>query len=193
MGLDTSSIKQKYQTQIQAADAAHLQTTRQLSQAIVDTKVAEVETVGNLAKGLSAVINQESAAGKVAAIALATIDTFVAAWRAFTNAQKNPISILGPAYPYISAAAAAAAGIANIKKIASVQVPGASGGASVPNASIAASAPILPQQTSTSLDSNTIQNIGNAAAGGVNRAYVVSSDIARDREREAQLNRAARL
>lgn len=193
MGLDTSSIKQKYQIQIQAADAAHLQTTRQLSQAIVDTKVAEVETVGNLAKGLSAVINQESAAGKVAAIALATIDTFVAAWRAFTNAQKNPISILGPAYPYISAAAAAAAGIANIKKIASVQVPGASGGVSTPNASIAASAPILPQQTSTSLDSNTIQNIGNAAAGGVNRAYVVSSDIARDREREAQLNRAARL
>lgn len=191
LGLDTSSIKMKYQTQIEAADAAHLNTTRQLSQAIIDTKISEVQTVGNLAKGLTALINQESAAGKVAAIALATIDTFAAAWSAFKNAQKNPISILGPAYPYIAAASAAAAGIANIKKIASVQVPGASGG-SVPS-NIAAAAPVLPQQTSTSLDSNTIQNIGNAAAGGVNRAYVLTSDVSNSAERQAQLNRAARL
>lgn len=192
LGLDVTEIRKKYQLQSQANDAEHVNVTKQLSQAIIEAKISEVDTLGGLAKGLSALINQESAAGKVAAIAMATVDTFVAAWRAFTNAQKNPISILGPAYPYIAAASAAAAGIANIKKIAAVQIQGASGG-SVPSAGGSVAAPVLPQQTSTQLNASSIQAVGNAAQGGAVRAYMTDADVASSADRAARLNRAARL
>jgi hypothetical protein len=54
-------------------------------------------------------------------------------------------------------------------------------------------APVAPQSTATSLSASTIQNIGNAAAGGVNRAYVLDSDIRNSDERNVRLQRAARL
>ena len=187
LGLDTSTIKQKYNIQIASNDAALVNTQKQLSEAIIQAKMSEVETVGGLVKGLSSLINQESAAGKAVAIAMSTVDTFVAAWRAFKNAQANPISILGPAYPYIAAASAAAAGIANIKKIAAVQVPGASGSGSIPTAA-SVTAPITPTQSSTS-----IQAVGNAAQGGVARAFILSSDIKDNNEKTELINRQARL
>ena len=133
---------------------------------------------------------KETAVGKGIAIAEATISTYLGATKALSGIKKgNP---LGAVLAIAQAAAIIKNGFNSIKAMAAVQVPGASGGGGG-TPSIAAAAPILPQQTSTSLDSNTIQNIGNAAAGGVNKTYVLSNEIARDREREAQLNRAARL
>jgi len=170
----------------QAADSQIELDKKKLAQ----KQLIEDQMIGILQNASNA-FGKETAVGKGVAIAEATISTYLGATKALSGIKKgNP---LGAVLAIAQAAAIIKNGFNSIKAIASVQVPGASGGASVPNASIAASAPILPQQTSTSLDSNTIQNIGNAAAGGVNRAYVVSSDIARDREREAQLNRAARL
>jgi hypothetical protein len=47
--------------------------------------------------------------------------------------------------------------------------------------------------TLTSLNAASIQGIGNAAAGGVGRAYVLDSDIRNSDERQVRLQRAARL
>jgi hypothetical protein len=147
-----------------------------------------------LLSNISQLVGKETVAGKATAIAAATIDTYAAAWGAFKNAQKNPISILGPAYPYIQAGLAVAGGIANIRRIASVKVPNSSGGgASVPSGSAisaAPRAPIAPQAQTTQLDQSSINAVGNAAAG---RAFVLNTDIQNNQERIARLNRAARI
>jgi len=154
-------------------------------------KQQELDIVGGMAGQLSGLLGKQTAAGKAAAVAGATIDTYSAAWKAFSNAQKNPISIIGPAYPYISAGLAVAGGLANIKNILSVPAPGGGGG-STPTAGSVPS-PITPQQQSTMLNSASIQGVGNAAGSGVGRSFVLDTDIKDNQERQARINRAARL
>lgn len=191
-GLDTTEIKTKYDLLQQANDQATATSKKQLSEAVVQSKISEVQTVGGLVTGLSNLIGQETAAGKATAVAAATIDTYAAGWSAFKNAQKNPISIIGPAYPYISAGLAVAGGLANIKKILAVKTPGGNAGAgSVPSAGVAP--PVLPTQTSTSLDTASINGIGNAAQGGTARSYILDSDYVSSNERNSRLSRAARI
>ncbi len=58
---------------------------------------------------------------KAASIAQATVDTYKGAQGIFANAAINPSTILFPAQPYIQAALAVAAGLVNVKNIASQQ------------------------------------------------------------------------
>ena len=96
----------------------------------------------------------------------------------------------------IAAAATIAAGLLNVKKIISTKIPSAKGGGSVPDGSapsLSAGAPISPIQLGTQLNTSSIQGIGNAAAGGVNRAFILEADINNSNERQFRLQRAARL
>ena len=97
---------------------------------------------------------------------------------------------MGPALGAIAAAAAVAAGIANVKKIVAVKVPGGGGG-SAP--SVTAQAPLTPQVQGTRLDANSINSVGNAANQNPVQAYVVESQGADSQERIARLSRAARI
>jgi DNA repair exonuclease SbcCD ATPase subunit len=90
------------------------------------TKQETVAAVGDAFGNLSKIVGEDTKAGKAFAIAKTTIDTYssaVAAYRALAG-----IPVVGPALGAIAAAAAVAAGIANVKKIVSVQVPTDSGG-----------------------------------------------------------------
>lgn len=164
------------------------------------TAVAELEaqnrirTFDIIANGLNAfadLIGKNTAVGKAAAVAATLINTYQAAWSIFANAAKNPASIPFPAYPYIQAGLAVVAGLKTVNDIVKVKTPGGGSGGSVPSATSlqAPAAPVAPTRTSTSLDADSINAVGNAAAGGVNsvRAYVVEQDNA------AAANRAARL
>jgi hypothetical protein len=158
-------------------------------------KIKQLQRGAALLSNISELVGKETAAGKAAAVASATIDTYAAAWSAFKAAQKNPISILGPAYPYIQAGLAVAGGIANIKKIIAVKVPnggGGGGGGNLPSAppiSAAQNAPLPPQADTTQLNQASINAVGNASS----RAYVLDSDITNNRDRITRLNRAARI
>lgn len=154
-------------------------------QARMDAAMAAADALSNLAS----IIGEQTAAGKALAIASATINTINSAVLAYQRGLEVPFigMVLGP----INAAIAAAAGIANIRKIAAVKVPGASGGGATPNINTGA-APIQPQAalpTVTQLDNQTINRMGSAA----NRAYVIESDISNNQERITRINRAARL
>jgi hypothetical protein len=113
----------------------------------------ELDIVGGMANNIAGLLGKSTAAGKAAAVAGATIDTYSAAWKAFSNAQKNPISILGTAYPYISAGLAVAGGLANIKNILSVPTPG---GSSSSPSGVNIASPVAPTQASTKLDLSLI-------------------------------------
>ena len=88
---------------------------------------------------------------------------------------------------------AIAAGLANIKKIMAVQIPGkgggGGGGASLPSASSIPSAPVQPQVQSTLLNQGQVNQLSSATS----RAFVLESDVSGNQERIQRLNRAARI
>lgn len=167
---------------------------KQIDESEAEKKIENAQKIGGAITQLGGLFAQETVAAKAAAIAAATIDTYAAAWTAFKQAQKNPISIIGPAYPYIQAGLAIAGGIANIRKIIAVKTPAAAGGggsASVPSggAPSVPSAPLAPQAETTIINQAQVNQIGNVAA----RAYVVESDVSGNQQRIQRLERAARI
>ena len=190
-GLDSTQIKQKYANEQMAINTAIAISEKDLAKAKVDAAVEAADAVASTLNMASELLGKNTAAGKALAVASATISTFTSAQKAYEAAIGIPFvgSILAP----INAGLAVVAGIANVKKILAVQVPGQAGsGGGVPTAA-ALPAPVTPQSLSTGLNSASIQGIGNAAAGGVNRAYVLDSDIRNSDERNVRLQRAARL
>lgn len=87
-----------------------------------DALNATANTLGQVAD----LFGRQTAAGKAAAIAEATISTFVSAQKAYTSTVGIPV--VGPVLAPINAGLAIAAGIKNIKAIAAVQTPDGGGG-----------------------------------------------------------------
>jgi hypothetical protein len=179
------------------SEREYTEKTNELSKKRDEVRKLEVENYIQAAQAgadaltnLANLIGAQTAEGKALAIAGATIDTISSAVLAYKRGLEVPIigTILAP----INAAIAAAAGIANIKKIAAVKIPGqGSAGAAVPSVNTGA-APITPQAalpTVTQLDNQTINRMGSAT----NRAYVLESDINNNQERLIRITRAARL
>jgi hypothetical protein len=179
------------------SEREYTEKTNELSKKRDEVRKLEVENYIQAAQAgadaltnLANLIGAQTAEGKALAIAGATIDTISSAVLAYKRGLEVPIigTILAP----INAAIAAAAGIANIKKIAAVKIPGqGSAGAAVPSINTGA-APITPQAaapTVTQLDNQTINRMGSAT----NRAYVLESDINNNQERLIRITRAARL
>lgn len=80
-----------------------------------------------------------------------------------------------------------------VKKIVAVKIPGGPdvGAPSLSGPSLTSpAAPVAPTQQGTAIDQDSIRGIGNAVSG---RNYVLSQDITHDQDRDARLNRAARL
>jgi hypothetical protein len=149
--------------------------------------------VSALIGGLGQLFQKQTAAAKIAGVAQATIDTYASVATIFRQASANPTTIPFPAYPYLQAGAALVSGIARVKAIVAVPVPGGGGGSAVPSGlqGGGGAAPIAPsaQVGTTQLAQATINQLQNANT----RAYVVESDITGAQSRVTRLNRAARL
>ena len=150
----------------------------------LDAKVADTESALTI---LSAIIDQNSVAGKAIAVAQAIINTYQGATRALGQG-----GVLG----FVGASAVIAAGLVNVKKIVSTNIPSAKGtgtvggGASAPSLNSAAPiAPPQPQAQTTSLDNRTINAIGNQAV----RAYVIENDVTSNQQRIAAIKQRARF
>jgi hypothetical protein len=172
---------------------------KQITDIETEHKVKTYQIIGSAANAFSDLIGKNTIAGKIAAVAATTINTYEAAWTIFKNASKNPASIPFPAYPYIQAGLAIVAGLKTVNDIVKVKTPGGGSGGAAPTASAlqAPSAPLTPtpQTVNTTIDPGSVNAIGNVAAGGVNaiRAYVVEEDSAAAAARAARLQGAAVL
>lgn len=129
-----------------------------------EAKLATIAAVGDALGSLGQIAGEQTAAGKSLAVASATIDTYVGATKAYAQG-----GVLG----FISAAAVIAAGLANVRRILSVQVPKSSGSnPSLPSAggqSVPQFNPAVAQQ---------VQGGGDITLGQKpQRVYVVESDI----------------
>jgi len=108
--------------------AGNSKAKRELDKLEVKSSQEKTALIGDALGNLSNIVGKDTVAGKAFAIAKATIDTYqsaVAAYKALAG-----IPVIGPALGAIAAAAAVATGIATVKKIVAVQVPGGPGGAS---------------------------------------------------------------
>ena len=152
--------------------------------------------VAGLLDNISELVGENSAEGKTLAIASGVIQAITGAIQAFTGMTTIPV--VGTALGVVAAGVALAAGMKNVQKIAQTKIPGKGGGgsSSVPSVSlnnvIPSSIPKTPTllgSANTSLDQNSINSIGNAAA----RVFVLETDIASNQERITRLNRAARI
>lgn len=138
------------------------------------------EKLGLISDGfnnLAKILGEESAAGKAAAIAAATISTFQGAISSYTSLSGIPV--VGPVLGALAAGAAVASGVANIKKIAQTKTPGPSVSAPTPSAAQAPSLPPAPPAFNVVGQSDTNQladAIGMQEQQPI-QAFVVSSEV----------------
>ncbi len=163
----------------------------------LQAKLQFANAIGGVFAGLSGLFEQGTAAAKIAGLAEIAIGTGVGYIQGLDIAQKSA-KATGPAaafaFPifYATQIAAVLGAAAKAKQIFST-VKGGGGSGSTPSAPSLAAAPVLPaspiQNTVTQLDSQSVNQIGNAN----NRAYVIESDVTNNQERIKRINRAARL
>ena len=165
-------------------DAAN--TRKRITEEDRKLRVGAALDIADAMVSLGSIVGEQTAAGKALGIASALINTYVGASEVIRAKSVLP-EPFGTIQKIASVAAIIATGLKTVKTITSVQVPGGGGGSmpSIPSIS----APILPQVSSTMLNQNQVNQIGNVAA----RAFVVESDVTGNQERIQRLNRAARI
>lgn len=147
-----------------------------LAKAEKEAKLANMETVSSAVGAVGALIGEQTVAGKIAAIATATIDTYVGANKALAQ---------GGLWGFVGAAGVIASGLANIKKILSVKVEGAKG-----------SAGSAPSITPPSINSTVLKQaesgsgqitdaINNQKTDSTVKAYIVNKDLQNQQEKDS--------
>jgi hypothetical protein len=148
----------------------------------------------NTLKQASQLLGESTDAGKAAAIAAATIETYQAAVSSYNSLSGIPI--VGPALGAVAAGVAVASGIANVKKILAVKTPKGGGGGAAPSVAGAgaAGAGSAPQF-------NVVGNSGVNQLAGIMatneqtpvKAYVVPSDVTTGQSLDRNIIRNASL
>jgi hypothetical protein len=189
--VQTTRATQQMQTEDAKKNAeARKKIAQEESKAKIQAAQATADTLANLAN----LLGTETAAGKAAAVASATISAILSAQKAYESTIGIPF--VGPVLAPINAGLALASGYKSIQNILAVQVPGQSGGGSAPSLgsapSAGAGAPIAPRSAEpipTSLDQRSLNSISNVTT----RAYVVESDITGSQKRIERIEKASRF
>lgn len=157
-----------------------------------EEKVAKMKMLEAISAGLSLAadeLGQSTVAGKAAAVASATINTYAAIagqLKAFSNV---PI----PGYAIAQAIVTGAAGLLQVKKILAVQVPSGGGGGSAPSTSGISATPAAPPTfnvVGTSGQNQIAQSLGNQAPV---KAYVVGSDVSTQQSLDRNIVKTATI
>lgn len=188
--LSSTAITQERQTQLLKENSEARQA---IDDAEVEAKRQNLEIVSNLLSNFAGLAGEQTAAGKALAIASATIDTYVAAQRIFSD----PAFTGRPFARFASAAAAIVAGLANVKRIASVKVPGGGGGSGQSASPQVTAVMGMQAPVSTSAPIQQTQSVGvsnvNLQNQSLVRAYVVEKDITDSQTRINQIKAAATI
>lgn len=164
-----------------------------MNQIELEGERAKVANLASILESSSQIAGQQTVAGKALAIAATTISTYQAAQSAYQSQFLPLPTASSPIRGTIAAIAAVAAGLARVKAIMSIKVPGVAAtggpqpvGAPAPQLPTAA---IAPTASPTAINQELLDRQGNAAI----RAYVVDTDNVSGVERLQRVQRAARL
>lgn len=161
---------------------------------------ANLQVASQALGAVSQLVGENTAAGKAAAVAATTIDTYLGAQKAYTS-QLIPGDPSSPIRAAIAAGVAVAGGIANVAAILRTPTPGASGGG---GGGSAPTRPAIPsfdpaEALGGAADADTSeQNVvtlgeQTGSTGATIRAYVVSDEMTSQQEADAKINDLARL
>ncbi len=160
---------------------------------------ANLQVASQALGAVSQLVGENTAAGKAAAIAATTIDTYLGAQKAYTS-QLIPGDPSSPIRAAIAAGVAVAGGIANVAAIVKTKTPGTSGGGGGSTPSRPAIPSFDPAQAlGGAADADTseenVVTLGEqtGSTGATIRAYVVSDDMTTQQEADAKINDLARL
>lgn len=117
--------EEQYNALKKAEEEKNADNLKKIDQAVFDNKMS---LTSQAMGAVSELLGKNTAAGKAAAIAQTTIDTYLAAQKAYTS-QLIPGDPTSPIRGAIVAATAVASGLANVKKITSTKTPKAEKGA----------------------------------------------------------------
>jgi len=163
-----------------------------IAQKEYEAKRTSLEGYAGALSSLSGLLSQETTAGKAVAIASSLINTYAAITAQLKAAAGSPGAAI-PGYAIAQAIATGVAGFAAVKKIASVQVPGGSGGGSsqtgsMPNVSTPPAFNVVGQSGETQL----ADAIGSQTQRPA-RAYVVSNDVTTAQELDRNIIEGASI
>lgn len=152
-----------------------------------DAKLALLTAYGQTLNQVSDLLGKSTAEGKAVAIAATTIDTYVAAFRAYKEGLIiDPTGV----YSIIAAAAATATGLAAIQNIVNTPVPNGGGGGG--GGVIAPTATRIPMSVSgTMLNQNKPMDINNTNPTG--KVIVVETDITNTQNKVKAIIRKATI
>jgi hypothetical protein len=111
----------------EAADEKVAKDKKDLEDAVTNSRIQSLNNLSTVAQGLEALAGKRTVASKALAVATTLVDTYQSATAAF-KAQQTLATPDAPIRGAIAAAAAVAAGLANVKQILSVKVAGQGGG-----------------------------------------------------------------
>jgi hypothetical protein len=159
-----------------------------IAQAEQNAKLALLAAYGQTFNQIADLLGKSTAEGKAVAIAATTIDTYVAAFRAYKEGLKlDPTGT----FSIIAAAAAAAAGIKAVQSIINTPVPGNGGGGGGGGIS-APSAPRIPQSfTGAKLGGNS--EVITRTDGQVQKVIVTETDITKTQDKVKGIIRKATI
>lgn len=163
---------------------------------------ANLQVASQALGAVSQLVGENTAAGKAAAIAATTIDTYLGAQKAYTS-QLIPGDPTSPIRAAIAAGVAVAGGLANVAAIVKTKTPGnagggGGGGGSTPTRpAIPAFNPEEGLATAIAGQDQEGQTVGidTSSAGNapVIKAYVVAEEMTSQQEADAKINDLARL
>jgi hypothetical protein len=145
----------------------------------------KVNLASNALGNLSSIMGEESKAGKAAAIAQTTIETYKGATSAYSSLAGIPI--VGPALGGIAAAAAVVAGMKNIQAIQQIGPP-----VSAPSATPRGAQPPRFNIIGAAPENQLAQAIGDREQKPV-KAYVVSNEVTTQQALDRNIERSASI
>lgn len=164
-----------------------------------DEKDAQIAMAGQTFGAIAGLLGENSAAGKAAAIAAATINTYQGITAELATKTVTPFEI---GLKIANVATIAGIGFKSVKDIISTPTPGGGGGGGgAPSLSIPSAPSVNPLDAlnaGAAGDDDVVTEVGlgqqtGSASANVVRAYVVSDEMTTQQEADAKINDLARL
>ena len=169
------ALKNEYLKKEEESEKANADAIKKIDEEKAKARQQWMAAGANTLKQAATLLGESTAAGKAAAVAAATIDTYQAAVSSYNSLSGIPY--VGPVLGGIAAGVAVASGLANVKKILAVKTPGGGGGGGGSAGGVGA-APAPPSFNIVGQNSNNqlAQTIAGQQQQPV-QAYVVSGNV----------------
>jgi hypothetical protein len=179
---------------LEAADTANkkenAETQEQIEKRKQQAREQYLSAGANTLQQASQLLGESTASGKALAVASTTIQTYQSATAAYASLAGIPV--VGPALGGIAAGVAVASGLANVKKILAVKVPGGGGGGgNVPSGGGAPSAPQFNVVGNSGV--NQLANVLATTETAPFKTYVVAQDVTSGQSLDRNIIRNASL